>query len=241
MTNNLFASSSNDSNVEGYVRELLHDWYSGISTGVYHNCWAAKDLAVATVVRPIQRAFGVYNPRTDARVLQRLAKLKQGETPTLKVIGIGFGRTGTYSLTLALEELGFPTLHTQHMYESPEILDMWTQNVFLPSIRDGVVSKGNPDFDLIAQYGFQATTDLPMALYFEEISELYPECKFILTTRKNSEVWYRSWEIMTHSISQPARVGTFLNLTHVRKIGYYLRYVIAIEMMNSAIGLVVVI
>jgi len=129
-----------------------------------------------------------------------------------------------YSLTLALEELGFPTLHTQHMYETQEILDMWTNEVFLPSINDGVVAKGSPDFDLIAQYGFQATTDLPAALYYEEIAKLYPDCKFVLTTRKNSEVWYRSWEIMTHSISQPARVGTFFNLSHVRKIGYYLRW-----------------
>lgn len=111
------------------------------------------------------------------------------------------------------------------MYETQEILDMWTHKVFLPSINDGVVTKGSPDFDLIAQYGFQATTDLPAALYYEEIAKVYPDCKFVLTTRKNSEVWYRSWEIMTHSISQPARVGTFFNLSHVRKIGYYLRFV----------------
>jgi hypothetical protein len=143
-----------------------------------------------------------------------------------------------YSLTLALEELGFPTLHTQHMYETQEILDMWTQKVFLPSIKDGVVSKGNPDFDLIAQYGFQATTDLPTALYFEEISNLYPDCKFILTTRNNSEVWYRSWEIMTHSISQPARVGTFLNLSHVQKIGYYLRFVVFQTLKRNDISIV---
>ena len=28
----------------------------------------------------------------------------------LKVVGVGYGRTGTYSLALALDELGFPTL-----------------------------------------------------------------------------------------------------------------------------------
>jgi hypothetical protein len=41
--------------------------------------------------------LGVYNPRKEARVLQRLAKLKEGEKPTLKVVGIGYGRTGTVS------------------------------------------------------------------------------------------------------------------------------------------------
>ena len=34
------------------------------------------------------------------------SSLNQG----LKVVGVGYGRTGTYSLALALEELGFPTL-----------------------------------------------------------------------------------------------------------------------------------
>ena len=34
---------------------------------------------------------------------------------TLKVIGAGFGRTGTNSLKLALEQLGFGPCH--HMFE----------------------------------------------------------------------------------------------------------------------------
>lgn len=79
------------------VSETLKDWYSGLTVGMYHSCWYAKDLVIAAVVRPVQRALGTYNPKKETKVLQRLAKLKEGEKPTLKVIGIGFGRTGTVS------------------------------------------------------------------------------------------------------------------------------------------------
>mgnify|MGYP000648657388 CR=1 FL=1 len=31
----------------------------------------------------------------------------------MEVIGVGYGRTGTFSLKLALEELGYKTFHTK--------------------------------------------------------------------------------------------------------------------------------
>lgn len=149
-----------------------------------------------------------------------------GEKPTLKVIAVGYGRTGTYSLTLGLQELGFPTLHTQHLYEHAAIFDMWTNDIFLPSINAKKATLGKPDFSLVAAEGYQATADLPMALYYEEIAEQYPDCKFILTTRESSEVWFRSWDTLTKTITQPARYGTFLS--RVRKLGYYLRWLFSI-------------
>ena len=39
-----------------------------------------------------------------------------------------------YSLTLALEELGIPTLHTQHLYENEAIFRMWSEDIFEPSV-----------------------------------------------------------------------------------------------------------
>ena len=74
-----------------------------------------------------------------------------------------------YSLSLALTELGFPCLHTQHLYESPDILEMWAREVFVPSLQVGEAGMGNPDFKLIASHGWRATADLPMALYYEQI------------------------------------------------------------------------
>ena len=42
-------------------------------------------------------------------------------TEGLKVIGAGFGRTGTMSLKTALEELGFgPCYHMREVFDHPE-------------------------------------------------------------------------------------------------------------------------
>jgi Sulfotransferase domain len=130
-------------------------------------------------------------------------------------------------LTLALEDLGFTTLHTQHLYENDEIFEMWTSNVFQPSIEAGKALMGKPDLDLIASFGFQATMDLPMALYFEQVHERYPDCKFILTTRENSTVWFRSWDVLSNSITQPAKVGSYF-FTNVNRIFLYLRWLFSV-------------
>jgi Sulfotransferase domain len=130
-----------------------------------------------------------------------------------------------YSLTLALEELGFPTLHTQHLYEHEKVFGMWIDEVFQPSIDQGHSSLRKPNLQLVADHGFQATCDLPMALYYEQIMEEFPDCRFILTTRSNSEEWFRSWDTLTKSISQPARFGNIVPA--VRPIMIYLRWLFA--------------
>ncbi|MEO0995543.1 MAG: sulfotransferase, partial [Pseudomonadota bacterium] len=44
----------------------------------------------------------------------------------LKIIGSGFGRTGTMSTKLALEQLGFgPCHHMKEVFESPAQLAYW--------------------------------------------------------------------------------------------------------------------
>ena len=126
---------------------------------------------------------------------------------------------------MALEELGFPTLHTQHMYEHAEVFGMWIDQVFQPSIDEGKAGLRKPNLDLIVERGFQATCDLPTALYYEQILEEFPDCKFILTTRANSEEWFRSWDTLTKSITQPARFGNFVPA--VRPIMIYLRWLFA--------------
>lgn len=103
---------------------------------------------------------------------------------------------------------------------------MWTDKIFQPSIDAGEAFMGQPDLDLIASFGYQATMDLPMALYFEQVQEKFPDCKFILTTREDSEVWFRSWDVLTKSIAQPAKIGS-LFLTNVNRMFIYLRWLFA--------------
>jgi hypothetical protein len=130
---------------------------------------------------------------------------------------------------LALEELGMPTLHTQHLYENENenIFKMWTDLIFKPSIDAGHSEMGTPDFDIITRHGYQATMDFPVALYYEQISDKYPDCKFILTTRENTEVWFRSWDTMTKSISTPANLGGIF-ITGVQRYSIYLRWLFAV-------------
>lgn len=99
----------------------------------------------------------------------------------LKVIGAGFGRTGTLSMKVALETLGYARCH--HMTEvfaSAQQARMWDE-----------IGRGEAaDWDKVFA-GFQASVDFPSASYWRELAEYYPDAKIILTTR-SFESWYRS-------------------------------------------------
>ncbi len=99
----------------------------------------------------------------------------------LRVIGAGFGRTGTLSMKAALEQLGYDKCH--HMLEvfpSDAQLNMWHR-----------ISQGDtPDWDAVFD-GFQASVDFPSSGYWRELAEHYPDAKIILTTR-SFDSWYES-------------------------------------------------
>ena len=94
--------------------------------------------------------------------------------------------------------------------KNEEIFRMWTEKIYLPSYEKKHAELGTPDFDVITRHGYQATTDLPMSLYFEQVYEKYPDCKFILTTRDDSEIWYRSWSSMIQATVGPTEAGSKL-------------------------------
>jgi hypothetical protein len=103
---------------------------------------------------------------------------------------------------------------------------MWTNEIFLPSIRAQKTIMGKPNLQLIANQ-FQATADLPMALYFEQVLEEYPDCKFILTVREDSETWFRSWDTLTKSITENTNLGGYV-FSNVRQYSYYLRWLFSV-------------
>lgn len=103
---------------------------------------------------------------------------------SLKVIGAGFGRTGTESLKTALEILGFgPCHHMLEVISRPEQTEFWLD-----------VARGNPDpnWDVVYQ-GFNAAVDWPTARYWRELSEYYPQAKIILSYR-DPQLWYESFK-----------------------------------------------
>jgi len=102
---------------------------------------------------------------------------------TLRVIGTGFGRTGTDSLREALNILGFGPCH--HMFEvnaNEEQKRMWRS----------FVRGGQHSFEqLFAGYG--SCVDWPSAHYWRELIVAYPEAKVVLTYR-TAESWWESFE-----------------------------------------------
>lgn len=102
------------------------------------------------------------------------------EQATLKLIGVGFGRTGTISLRSALQTLGYrPCYHMKELYDCPERLSRWQEAV------DGL----RPWRDVLA--GYQATLGWPGAAFWRELVGSHPNAKVILTTRDH-ESWYES-------------------------------------------------
>ncbi|KAI8066491.1 P-loop containing nucleoside triphosphate hydrolase protein [Gongronella butleri] len=102
----------------------------------------------------------------------------------LEVIGAGFGRTGTHSLHLALNKLGYKTHHMVELLGDP------TQD---PSVWSHAYDHPNsPDTDWERVYGnYTAAVDFPTCTFYKELSEVYPDAKIILTVR-SAESWYKS-------------------------------------------------
>lgn len=110
----------------------------------------------------------------------------------LKIIGAGFGRTGTLSLKTALETLGFgPCYHMVEVIENHERIDDWA-----------VALEGNPDWDRTFA-GYQATVDWPGCTYWRELAEHYPEAKVLLSVR-DPQKWYDSVNNTIYYVSQLA-------------------------------------
>ena len=99
----------------------------------------------------------------------------------MKVIGAGFGRTGTTSLKSALEILGFgPCYHMFEVFDHPNHIPLWE-----------LAGRGQPvDFVRLFQ-GWGSAVDWPASAFYQELMELYPEAKVILGVR-DPERWYQS-------------------------------------------------
>ncbi len=99
----------------------------------------------------------------------------------MKVIGAGFGRTGTASLKAALETLGFgPCYHMTEVFANPEHAGVWR-----------AAWRGEPvQWDGILG-GYEAAVDWPACTFYAELMERYPDAKVILSVRE-PERWYES-------------------------------------------------
>ena len=113
----------------------------------------------------------------------------------LEVIGAGIGRTGTLSLKIALEELGFTKCH--HMLEV--LADVRRQTPQWEAAKEGLA-----DWDTIFT-GFASSCDYPSCRYWKQLAEHYPDAKIVLTTR-DPDRWFDS---VSKTIFSPPHMAFF--------------------------------
>lgn len=134
---------------------------------------------------------------------------------SLKIIGAGFGRTGTHSLKSALEILGFGPCH--HMYEvrrSAKQLAFWT----------AAAQGAAMDWDKVFA-GYNAQVDWPAAYYWEDLAMQFPKAKVILTHR-DPEVWYAS---IKSTILPAAEIGRTQDPDPMGRAGSDISYQIVLQ------------
>jgi len=91
----------------------------------------------------------------------------------MKVFGIGLNKTGTKTLGVCFNELGY--LHKS--------VDKQAFELYKKGDLNGL-------FNIIDDY--ESFEDWPWPLIYKEIDKRFPDSKFILTLRHDAETWYKS-------------------------------------------------
>ena len=126
----------------------------------------------------------------------------------LEIVGAGFGRTGTQSLKLALEQLGIgPCYHMMEVFGKLDHIRSWA-----------AATRGEtPDWDaLFANY--RSIVDWPGCAFWRDLAEKNPDSKVLLSYR-DSDAWYDSfnntiYQAMLRDVPpEPAWVGEHFEMT----------------------------
>jgi hypothetical protein len=114
----------------------------------------------------------------------------------MKLIGAGYGRTGTMSLKGALESLGVgPCLHMIDLIRDPSLPERWT-----PILADVPVDWA----EIFA--GYESTVDWPGCSYYRELMDAFPDAKVLLNIR-DFEGWHRSMLNTVYAIRKAKMIG----------------------------------
>ena len=120
-----------------------------------------------------------------------IESLYKEENMTLQVIGAGFGRTGTRSLKVALEALGFgKCYHMEEVIKHPAHLNHWIE----------AAESGSTDWEALFK-DYQSAVDWPASAYYKTLMAAYPDAKVILTVR-DPESWYESISTTLYPLDQ---------------------------------------
>src|ERR1035438_3960207 len=124
----------------------------------------------------------------------------------MKVIGAGFGRTGTMTLKAALEELGVGPCY--HMVEA-----IWGDTRRLPLWQSAAGGR-QTDWEALFD-GFRSTVDWPGCTFYEPLMEDFPRAKVLLTLR-DADAWYESVRTSIYASLAAGQKGELAGGTHTR-------------------------
>lgn len=101
----------------------------------------------------------------------------------MKIIGAGFGRTGTVSLQQAFDHLGYPCYHMQEVMKAYRRghLQQW----------DAALDGREIDWETLFA-GYQATVDFPACMFYRQLMEAFPNAVVVLSVR-DPEAWWQSY------------------------------------------------
>ena len=138
--------------------------------------------------------FSGWQPGLHAALVNKdrtLLCCKKDLTMPLDVIGVGIGRTGTFSLKHALQELGMPCYHYADAVTNPADFDKWED------CTNAILAGKDYEFELIFtppdRPAYRAAVDTPSMCFYKELLQSYPKAKIILTIRDTPDVWYISY------------------------------------------------
>merc|ERR1719262_1149059 len=140
------------------------------------------------------------------------ASLKERATP-MEVLILGLCRTGTMSMRIALEKLGYyDVYHFSSVFEHEAHSGLWIAALIAKYENDGNTSEETFSRDywdnMLGRYN--AVTDIPCACFAPELIAAYPDAKLILTTR-SAESWHASMLRTIHAL-QTSYLNRFLLL-----------------------------
>jgi len=110
----------------------------------------------------------------------------------MKIIGAGFGRTGTVSLKQAFEHLGYPCYHMQ------EVMKAYDRG----HVEQWEAALRGDDVDWHALFaGYEATVDFPACVFYRELMEAFPDAVVVLSIR-DPQRWWDSYSKLVGLVSK---------------------------------------
>lgn len=147
---------------------------------------------------------------TTARLVEALAGSRSD-----KVFGIGVIKTGTTSLGRALQMLGYDHTHERRQ----RLLENLRQRRLAPLV---AWAARHDSFE-----------DWPWPFVYEQMATLFPESRFVLTTRKSERAWLES--VKRHAALTGPTLGREMFFGHAMPFGHENRYLRVYRAFNARV------